>query len=110
MRITFASTNGVNFSIYNLALQNEKFETARFELHQLLAQPTLKGVPLLVVRLQYSLRSERLSSLTLCGIAWEQERPGRTCTSQRTNQGTVSSASTLNSRLDTSLSVIYAGN
>lgn len=30
--------------------QTEKFDTARFELHQLLAQPTLKGVPLLVVR------------------------------------------------------------
>ncbi len=32
------------------ASQKEKFETARFELHQLLAQPTLHGVPLLVVR------------------------------------------------------------
>ncbi len=29
--------------------QQEKFETARFELHQLLAQPSLTGVPLLVV-------------------------------------------------------------
>ena len=32
-------------------LQKEKFETARFELHQLLAQPSLSGVPLLVVSL-----------------------------------------------------------
>jgi hypothetical protein len=30
-------------------IQKEKFETAKFELHQLLAQPSLKGVPLLVV-------------------------------------------------------------
>lgn len=29
--------------------QKEKFETARFELHQLLSQPSLHGVPLLVV-------------------------------------------------------------
>ena len=29
--------------------QKEKFDTARFELHQLLSQPSLSGVPLLVV-------------------------------------------------------------
>ena len=32
-------------------LQSEKFDTARFELHQLLGQPNLVGVPLLVVRI-----------------------------------------------------------
>ena len=32
-------------------LQQEKFDTVRFELHQLLAQPSLVGVPLLVVSL-----------------------------------------------------------
>ena len=32
-----------------LYLQSEKFDTARFELHQLLGQPNLTGVPLLVV-------------------------------------------------------------
>ena len=31
-------------------LQRDKFETARFELHALLGQPSLSGVPLLVVR------------------------------------------------------------
>ena len=30
--------------------QRDKFETARFELHALLGQPALSGVPLLVVR------------------------------------------------------------
>jgi len=30
-------------------LQHDKFNTARFELHQLLGQPALTGVPLLVV-------------------------------------------------------------
>jgi ADP-ribosylation factor-like protein 8 len=30
--------------------QQDKFKSAKFELHQLLAQPTLTGVPLLVVR------------------------------------------------------------
>lgn len=36
-------------TVLNLWKQQEKFETARFELHQLLNQPTLRGVPLLVV-------------------------------------------------------------
>ncbi|EJF63446.1 Arl8a protein [Dichomitus squalens] len=31
------------------SVDKEKFETARFELHQLLAQPSLSGVPLLVI-------------------------------------------------------------
>lgn len=31
------------------ATQKDKFETAQFELHQLLSQPNLNGVPLLVV-------------------------------------------------------------
>ncbi|KAI6101932.1 P-loop containing nucleoside triphosphate hydrolase protein [Pisolithus sp. B1] len=31
---------------------HDKFDTARFELHQLLSQPGLTGVPLLVVRLR----------------------------------------------------------
>ncbi|KAH9922821.1 Arl8a protein [Epithele typhae] len=31
------------------SVDKEKFETARFELHQLLAQPSLHGVPLLVL-------------------------------------------------------------
>jgi hypothetical protein len=35
--------------------QQDKFNTARFELHQLLSQPTLTRVPLLVVREQCSL-------------------------------------------------------
>jgi hypothetical protein len=29
--------------------QSDQFDTARFELHQLLGQPNLSGVPLLVV-------------------------------------------------------------
>ena len=32
-----------------LVLQREKFNAARFELHQLLSQPSLAGVPLLVL-------------------------------------------------------------
>lgn len=31
------------------SMDKEKFDTARFELHQLLAQPSLVGVPLLVL-------------------------------------------------------------
>ena len=36
--------------VNNVYFQSEKFDTARFELHQLLGQPNLVGVPLLVVR------------------------------------------------------------
>lgn len=35
-------------------IQKEKFQTAKFELHQLLGQPSLKGVPLLVVSMHYT--------------------------------------------------------
>ena len=38
--------------------QKEKFETARFELHQLLAQPSLTAVPLLVVSVPYMVSPE----------------------------------------------------
>jgi hypothetical protein len=35
--------------LFDAGAQHDKFNTARFELHQLLGQPTLIGVPLLVV-------------------------------------------------------------
>lgn len=38
-------------AVLKALLQREKFQTAQFELHQLLGQPTLRGVPLLVVSL-----------------------------------------------------------
>ncbi|KAI0786806.1 P-loop containing nucleoside triphosphate hydrolase protein [Abortiporus biennis] len=42
--------NGVDAVVFVVdSSDKEKFETAQFELHQLLAQPTLKGVPLLVL-------------------------------------------------------------
>ena len=42
-------------------LQKEKFDTVRFELHTLLSNPQLIGVPLLVVRIFF-----RVSSLQRC--------------------------------------------
>ena len=42
-----AASQHVSF-IYVCA-QKEKFPSARFELHQLLSQPSLQGVPLLVL-------------------------------------------------------------
>lgn len=47
--------------------QRDKFETARFELHALLGQPALSGVPLLVVRGQSPwpvAYSDRLTSIS----------------------------------------------
>nr|AOC97517.1 Arf family protein [Volvariella volvacea] len=42
--------NGVDAVVFIVdAVDREKFNTARFELHQLLGQPTLIGVPLLVL-------------------------------------------------------------
>ncbi|KIP08123.1 hypothetical protein PHLGIDRAFT_117549 [Phlebiopsis gigantea 11061_1 CR5-6] len=42
--------NGVDAVVFVVdSSDKEKFETAKFELHQLLGQPTLKGVPLLVL-------------------------------------------------------------
>ncbi|EKM49531.1 uncharacterized protein PHACADRAFT_265067 [Phanerochaete carnosa HHB-10118-sp] len=42
--------NGVDAVVFVVdSHDKEKFETVNFELHQLLAQPTLKGVPLLVL-------------------------------------------------------------
>ncbi|RXW24449.1 hypothetical protein EST38_g1448 [Candolleomyces aberdarensis] len=42
--------NGVDAVVYVVdAVDHEKFNTARFELHQLLSHPTLTGVPLLVL-------------------------------------------------------------
>lgn len=49
-------------------LQHEKFEVAKFELHQLLQFPNLKGVPLLVVRsvsLRSFLRCQNLTNASL---------------------------------------------
>jgi len=42
-------------------IKRDKFDTARFELHQLLAQPGLAGVPLLVVRLPLCMTSGSIS-------------------------------------------------
>jgi len=43
--------NGVDAVVFVVdSLDKEKFDTARFELHQLLSQPSLTGVPLLVLR------------------------------------------------------------
>ncbi|EDR13393.1 uncharacterized protein LACBIDRAFT_245262 [Laccaria bicolor S238N-H82] len=42
--------NGVDAIVYVVdAVDQDKFKSAKFELHQLLAQPTLTGVPLLVL-------------------------------------------------------------
>ncbi|PPQ65875.1 hypothetical protein CVT26_000807 [Gymnopilus dilepis] len=42
--------NGVDAIVFVVdSLDHDKFNTARFELHQLLSQPTLTGVPLLVL-------------------------------------------------------------
>jgi len=42
--------NGMDAVVFVVdSMDKEKFDTARFELHQLLAQPTLNGVPLLVL-------------------------------------------------------------
>ncbi|KAI0632155.1 P-loop containing nucleoside triphosphate hydrolase protein [Trametes polyzona] len=42
--------NGVDAVVFVVdSVDKEKFETARFELHQLLSQPSLHGVPLLVL-------------------------------------------------------------
>lgn len=43
----------LNFPYLDMPLdpQREKFEAARFELHSLLSNPVLAGIPLLVVRL-----------------------------------------------------------
>ena len=41
--------------------QKEKFDTARFELHQLLSQPSLSGVPLLVVSSASAIRGPAFS-------------------------------------------------
>ncbi|TFK28015.1 Arl8a protein [Coprinopsis marcescibilis] len=42
--------NGVDAIVFVVdAVDHDKFNTARFELHQLLAQPALTGVPLLVL-------------------------------------------------------------
>jgi len=42
--------NGVDAVVFVVdSMDKEKFDTARFELHQLLAQPGLNGVPLLVL-------------------------------------------------------------
>ncbi|KAF9013466.1 Arl8a protein [Cyathus striatus] len=42
--------NGVDAIVFVVdSVDQEKFNTARFELHQLLSQPTLAGVPLLVL-------------------------------------------------------------
>jgi hypothetical protein len=46
--------------------QRDKFETARFELHALLGQHSLSGVPLLVVRVS-ELCNIPISSLPLAG-------------------------------------------
>ncbi|KAL6304324.1 P-loop containing nucleoside triphosphate hydrolase protein [Sparassis latifolia] len=42
--------NGVDAVVFVVdSMDREKFDTARFELHQLLAQPSLAGIPLLVL-------------------------------------------------------------
>lgn len=42
--------NGVDAIVFVVdSVDQDKFKTARFELHQLLGQPTLSGVPLLVL-------------------------------------------------------------
>ncbi|KIK79927.1 hypothetical protein PAXRUDRAFT_257796 [Paxillus rubicundulus Ve08.2h10] len=42
--------NGVDAVVFVVdSVDQDKFDTARFELHQLLSQPSLKGVPLLVL-------------------------------------------------------------
>lgn len=56
--------------------QKEKFETARFELHQLLAQPSLTQVPLLVVSVPNVVPPRRITGWGMTrATAWEQERP-----------------------------------
>lgn len=79
-------------SLISSNIQQEKFDSARFELHQLLAQPTLKGVPLLVVR--HFTITTRINTQT-DSVAREQERSGGSRICQRTNQGFVSYPSCL---------------
>lgn len=45
----YSSDSCCAFLTLQRSLQHEKFETCRFELQQLLAQPSLTGVPLLVL-------------------------------------------------------------
>ena len=52
VRLHFFPHLPIGFNTINM--QQDKFNTARFELHQLLSQPTLTRVPLLVVREQRS--------------------------------------------------------
>ena len=59
----------------NISNQKEKFEVAKFELHQLLHFPNLKGTPLLVVRVFSILPSSVLIDSDAPCPAWEQERP-----------------------------------
>ena len=46
-------------------LQHDKFNTARFELHQLLGQPALTGVPLLVVRFPFLVHTVHTSIISI---------------------------------------------
>lgn len=58
--------------------QQEKFESARFELHSLLNQPSLTGVPLLVVSRYHLLTCiiparHKMTLVPLSALAWKQE-------------------------------------
>ena len=66
-------------------LQKDKFNTSSFELHQLLSQPTLTGVPLLVVSNLFRIQP----TLSSFYSARQQERPLRKCFCQRPYQNSV---------------------
>ncbi|CAK5270246.1 unnamed protein product [Mycena citricolor] len=63
----------------------EKFNTARFELHQLLGQPTLNAVPLLVV---CSIPLDTWPCLNRI-LARQQKRLGQPRSRQRSHQGSA---------------------
>lgn len=69
-------------------IQKEKFDTARFELHQLLSQPSLSGVPLLIV-CSASIIPGTAFLRTYIVAAREQERPRQPCASERAHQSIV---------------------